>query len=66
MSTWADDPELVVAVTLQRPIKGYYGGTVAGPVFKDVMSYALREQGIPPTGAAAPKVRASTGVRPMN
>ena len=27
----ADDPQLVVAVTLQRPVKGYFGGVVAGP-----------------------------------
>jgi cell division protein FtsI (penicillin-binding protein 3) len=50
----ADDPQIVVAVTLQRPIKGYFGGAVAGPVFKDVMTYALQEQKIPPTGTKAP------------
>ena len=44
----ADDPEIVVAVTLQRPIKGYFGGAVAGPVFHDVMTYALQELQIPP------------------
>ena len=38
----ADKPELVVSVTLQRPIKGYFGGVVAGPVFRDVMTYALQ------------------------
>jgi cell division protein FtsI (penicillin-binding protein 3) len=46
----ADAPELVVAVTLQRPTNGYYGGTVAAPVFADVMSYALQERRVPPTG----------------
>ena len=46
----ADDPEIVVGVTLQRPIKGYFGGVVAGPVFHDVMTYALQELKIPPTG----------------
>lgn len=45
----ADDPQVVVAVTLQRPVNGYYGGTVAAPVFADVMAYALQELGIPPT-----------------
>jgi cell division protein FtsI (penicillin-binding protein 3) len=53
----ADDPEIVVAVTLQRPIKGYFGGAVAGPVFHDVMTYALQELQIPPTGTKAPVVR---------
>ena len=50
----ADDPEIVVAVTLQRPIKGYFGGAVAGPVFHDVMTYALQELQIPPTGTKSP------------
>ncbi len=45
----ADDPRLVVAAILQRPVNGYYGGSVAGPVFKDVMTYALQEQQVPPT-----------------
>lgn len=46
----ADDPQVVVAVILQRPVKGYYGGAVAGPVFHDVMTYALQELKVPPTG----------------
>ncbi len=46
----ADDPQVVIAVTVQRPTNGYYGGTVAAPVFKDVMSFALQDLGIPPTG----------------
>ncbi|GAA2160807.1 cell division protein FtsI [Pedococcus bigeumensis] len=50
----ADAPEIVVAVTLQRPIKGYFGGVVAGPVFHDVMTYALQELQIPPTGTSSP------------
>lgn len=50
----ADDPEVVVAVILQRPIKGYFGGLVAAPVFKDVMTYALQELKIPPTGTQPP------------
>ena len=55
----ADDPQLVVSVILQRPIKGYYGGAVAGPVFKDVMTYALQKQKVPPTpeDERTPKVR---------
>jgi cell division protein FtsI (penicillin-binding protein 3) len=53
----ADDPQLVVSVTLQRPVKGYFGGVVAGPVFRDVMTYALQELEIPPTNTTPPKVR---------
>jgi cell division protein FtsI (penicillin-binding protein 3) len=53
----ADNPEIVVSVTLQRPIKGYFGGVVAGPVFHDVMTYALQELQIPPTGTRSPVVQ---------
>jgi cell division protein FtsI (penicillin-binding protein 3) len=52
----ADDPRLVVAVIVQRPLKGYYGGSTAGPVFKDVMTYALQELKVPPTGTDTPKL----------
>lgn len=45
----ADDPKIVVGVIVQRPTTGYYGGTVAAPVFKDVMSFALQDLGVPPT-----------------
>jgi cell division protein FtsI (penicillin-binding protein 3) len=46
----AEDPKIVVAVTVQRPQNGYYGGTAAAPVFRDVMSFALQELAIPPSG----------------
>ncbi len=36
----ADDPELVVAVYVQQPKNGHYGGTLAAPVFQQIMSYA--------------------------
>jgi len=53
----ADKPKFVVAVILQNPIIGYFGGSTAGPVFKDVMTYALQEFGIPPTGTPPPVMR---------
>jgi len=46
----ADNPRIVIAVILQRPVRGYYGGVVAAPVFHDIMTYALQELQIPPTG----------------
>ncbi len=50
----ADDPQLIVSVTVQHPDYAYhYGGTAAAPVFADVMQYALAQQGIRPSGAAA-------------
>ncbi|MDN3350971.1 penicillin-binding protein 2 [Actinomadura sp. DC4] len=53
----ADSPQLVVEVVLQKPQKGYYGGQVAAPVFKNVMSFALQSRRIPPTGSKSPKIR---------
>jgi cell division protein FtsI (penicillin-binding protein 3) len=53
----ADDPRLVVAVTLQRPVRGHFGGSVAAPIFQQIMSYALARLDIPPTGTKSPKVR---------
>lgn len=52
----ADDPEIVVAVIVQRPINGYFGGSTAGPVFHDVMTYALQELKVPPTGTEPPQL----------
>jgi cell division protein FtsI (penicillin-binding protein 3) len=45
-----DDPRLVVLATLDEPRRetGYYGGTVGGPVFKEVMTHALHELGVKP------------------
>jgi cell division protein FtsI (penicillin-binding protein 3) len=53
----ADAPRLVLAVSVQDPKNGYYGGAVAGPVFSDIMTWALRGLSLPPTGAPSPKLR---------
>jgi cell division protein FtsI (penicillin-binding protein 3) len=52
----ADDPQIVVAVIIQKPTYPFFGGYVSGPVFKDVTTYALQELKIPPTGRKAPEV----------
>jgi cell division protein FtsI (penicillin-binding protein 3) len=57
----ADAPRLVVSVSIQNPRNGYYGGAVAGPVFRDIMSFSLRTMSIPPTGAASPKLKLRAG-----
>ncbi len=54
--TPADAPRLVALAVIQDPKKGHYGGMVAAPVFKEVMSFALKTKKIPPTGTKAPKV----------
>jgi len=51
----ADRPELVVAVVLQAPVNGHFGGAVAAPVFRDVMSFALASRQIAPTGTPPPR-----------
>ena len=53
----ADKPQFVVAVILQDPLNGIYGGSVAAPVFKDVMTYVLQKFGIPPTGTPPPVMK---------
>jgi len=46
----ADDPEIVVSVTLQKPVNGHTGGLLGGPVFAEVMSFALQSREVLPTG----------------
>jgi cell division protein FtsI (penicillin-binding protein 3) len=41
-------PRLIIAVMIDEPLGQYYGGTVAAPVFAEVMAGALRMLGIPP------------------
>ena len=50
----ADNPRLIVAVSLTNPRNGHYGGVEAGPVFKSVMSFALQSLRVAPTGTRAP------------
>ncbi|WP_308168402.1 penicillin-binding transpeptidase domain-containing protein [Nonomuraea sp. NEAU-A123] len=57
----ADAPRLVVLSVLQNPKKDHFGGLVAAPVFKDVMTFAIKSKKIPPTGSTAPAVRAGAG-----
>ncbi|MEV7428828.1 MULTISPECIES: penicillin-binding protein 2 [unclassified Nocardioides] len=45
----ADEPRFTVYVVVQEPDAGG-GGSVAGPAFAKLMSYALRRYGVPPTG----------------
>ena len=48
------DPQLVMAVMIDEPKhNGYYGGVVAAPVFREVMSNALRILDIAPDNLPA-------------
>lgn len=56
-----EDPQLVVLTIIDEPRGGsYYGGVVAAPVARDIMSYSLRYLGVNPdnTGSSdsSPKV----------
>ncbi len=43
-----DDPDVAVVVIVDEPTRGSrYGGTVAGPVFIDVMAETLAHRGVP-------------------
>jgi cell division protein FtsI/penicillin-binding protein 2 len=44
----ADDPQLCISIVLDDPKEGYYGGQVAGPVFKDVAEQAANYLNIKP------------------
>jgi cell division protein FtsI (penicillin-binding protein 3) len=45
----AERPAVVVAVVIDEPTRGYYGGAVAAPVFREVAGTALRRLGVTPT-----------------
>jgi cell division protein FtsI (penicillin-binding protein 3) len=45
----ADNPKLVVAVVLTNPRNGHFGGVLAGPVFKAVMTFGLAQLLVPPS-----------------
>jgi cell division protein FtsI/penicillin-binding protein 2 len=54
----AEKPQAVVLVMVDEPQQGgYYGGVVAGPVFKDIAAKLLKDLRIPPStgGADAPQ-----------
>jgi len=45
----ASDPRLIIGVVIDEPSDGvYYGGSVAGPVFAQVMAASLRQMALPP------------------
>ncbi|MBT9567461.1 MAG: penicillin-binding protein 2 [Thiobacillus sp.] len=45
----ASNPRLIVGVAIDEPSDGvYYGGSVAGPVFAQVMGASLRQLALPP------------------
>ncbi|CAN5328616.1 penicillin-binding protein 2 [soil metagenome] len=50
----ADDPRYVISVTIEQPDGGR---RVAGPIFQQIMSYALQQNGVAPSGSPRPDFR---------
>jgi cell division protein FtsI (penicillin-binding protein 3) len=48
-----DKPRIVVAVVLDEPSIGHYGGDLAGPVFRRVAEASLRQLGVTPSSSSA-------------
>ncbi|MEU5592202.1 penicillin-binding protein 2 [Streptomyces sp. NPDC020298] len=48
----ADNPRVTVYCAIQNATKGsYFGGQICGPIYKQVMEFALKTLQVPPTGA---------------
>lgn len=50
----ADNPRFAVAVVVYKPQAGFYGGTIAAPLFHDVAEFALHTYGVEPSSGEAP------------
>ncbi|MEU1292204.1 penicillin-binding protein 2 [Streptomyces sp. NPDC005840] len=50
----ADKPRITVYCAIQNATEGgYFGGQICGPIYKEVMEFALKTLQVPPTGAKA-------------
>ena len=49
----AENPKYVVAVFIQKPKAGMFGGALAGPVFNQVMTYLLERENAHPSQKSA-------------
>ncbi|MFH9015872.1 peptidoglycan D,D-transpeptidase FtsI family protein [Streptomyces sp. NPDC017943] len=53
----ADKPRITVYCAIQNATQGsYFGGQICGPVYKQVMEFALKSLQVPPTGAPPAKL----------
>ncbi len=44
----ANDPKFVIYIVVDQPRKGYYGATVAAPLFSRIAKFAVRQYGLNP------------------
>ncbi|MCF1597491.1 peptidoglycan D,D-transpeptidase FtsI family protein [Streptomyces muensis] len=53
----ADKPRVTVYCAIQNATQGnYFGGQICGPIYKQVMEFALKTLQVPPTGAKPAKL----------
>lgn len=52
----ADNPRFAAAVVVYKPSSGFYGGTVAAPIFHDVLEFTLHTHGVAPSQGTAPEL----------
>ncbi|MEU8531409.1 penicillin-binding protein 2, partial [Streptomyces sp. NPDC048629] len=53
----ADKPRITVYCAIQNPTKGsHFGGQICGPIYKQVMEFALKTLHVAPTGAEPPRL----------
>jgi cell division protein FtsI (penicillin-binding protein 3) len=57
----ANDPRLVILVTVDEPRRTIWGGTVAAPAFRDIATFALRYLQAPPDVPAEVEGAAGSG-----
>lgn len=57
------DPRVIVAVMVDEPSNGYYGGTVAAPVFSAVTANALRALNVAPDSSVTDIIIPTDGVK---
>lgn len=56
----ADDPQITVYCAIQNPTKGsYFGGQICGPIYKQVMEFALKTLQTPPSGSTPARLPVS-------
>ena len=57
----ANDPKVVVAVIVDNPRIGHFGGVIAGPVFREVTAFALQKLKVMPQGGRVEKIPTTWG-----
>jgi cell division protein FtsI (penicillin-binding protein 3) len=58
------DPRLLIAVVIDEPVNGYYGGVIAAPVFGRLGQFCVNHLKIPPAVKATPAAGAPVAKTP--